>query len=161
MNYRWTKLICMSLAVFGLCAGQAHAVTTMYGPGAGFAILDNSSDSSDINVPDDLWIDDVTVSVDIDHTWVGDLVITLDAPGGSVVLADRAGSSDDLGGNYTFADGGVTFPSAGNPIPDGTPYDPDEPLSSLAGTSALGTWSLTVSDHAGGDTGAVMCGPSK
>lgn len=76
------------------------------------------------------------VSVDITHTYVGDLVVALRTPSGSrVVLHDRAGGGSD------------------NLIRTWTTHD--APLGELIGRSVDGTWRLEVSDHAGRDIGKL------
>ena len=96
-------------------------------------IPDNDSEgvSSTIEVADDLQVFGMTASVDISHTWIGDLRVTLTSPQGTeVVLHDRAGgAADDLVANF--------------------------PTSSFNGEMAQGTWTLNVSDNAGADTGTL------
>ncbi|KAJ1464373.1 hypothetical protein T484DRAFT_1758143, partial [Baffinella frigidus] len=134
-----------------------------------------------VGVPATATITDVNVSFEIDHSWVGDLEITLTSPdGGTVlVLADPAcptsGNSDNV--NATLDDeSGVGSVDAnctagvdtgGAPEPDACPqeyliaaaidgtFDPDNPLSALDGGLALGTWTLDVVDDAGGDAGCI------
>lgn len=79
----------------------------------------------------------LAVQVDIQHTYIGDLVVSLTTPGGRrVVLHDRSGASaDDLVRTYTSAD---------------TPA-----LAGLAGEDAPGDWTLTVADLAGLDVGVL------
>jgi len=98
---------------------------------------------------------DINVNLDIDHTWDGDLKITLTSPAGTqVVLSDQHGS---FGQNYT----GTTFDDqATTPIMSGTApftgsFAPDEPLSGFGAESALGTWTLTIVDNANGDGGQL------
>jgi thermolysin metallopeptidase-like protein/proprotein convertase P-domain-containing protein len=72
-----------------------------------------------------------TVTVDIDHTWIGDLVVSLIAPDGTAyVLHNREGGSAD---NIK-----KTFP----------PID-------LSGETANGAWKLRVQDAASLDTGKL------
>ncbi len=87
--------------------------------------------TSVINVPDELIIDEVSVTVDITHTFIGDLIVELTSPAGTTVtLHNRTGGSqDDL--NET--------------------YDPTEFL----GENSAGDWTLFVSDNAGLDTGTL------
>lgn len=73
------------------------------------------------------------VSVNIDHTWRGDLRVVLTSPSGtSHVLHDRSGgSADDL--------------SLGLDVTE-----------QFDGEDAVGEWTLTVSDHARRDTGRLL-----
>ena len=84
-------------------------------------------------------ISDVQVAVDITHTYIGDLILTLTSPSGTAVtLHNRSGgSTEDIVGTY------------------GLDLSPAEPLSVLNGEGAGGTWELKVSDLAGSDTGTV------
>nr|VFK56647.1 MAG: M6 family metalloprotease domain-containing protein [Candidatus Kentron sp. TC] len=79
----------------------------------------------------------VEVSVNITHTWIGDLRISLRSPGGTeVVLHDRTGKSvDNIIKTYTAA----TTPE----------------LANLSGQSISGEWRLHVSDRVGQDVGKL------
>jgi len=81
-----------------------------------------------INVGDDVTVTGGKVSVDITHTYIGDLVVALTAPGGqSWTLSDKeGGSTNDLKRSF--------------------------PLDGLSG-SILGNWTLTVADTYAQDTG--------
>ncbi len=130
-------------------------------------------------IPATATIDDVNVSFDIDHSWVGDLEITLISPdnGTVLVLADPtcggSGNSDNVSatlddesgvgsvsanctGGVNTGGGSDTCPAdyAVNAAIDGT-FDPDNPLSALDGGTAAGTWTLEVVDDAGGDAGCI------
>ncbi len=120
-------------------------------------------------------ISNLGVSIDMSHTWAGDLEIDITSPGGSTVtLTHRVGAttstqfgdSSGLAGSYTFRDGGADYWAAaaaagfGTDVAPGT-YQPSEQfdapsaLSALNGESANGTWTLTVRDWGGGDTGSI------
>ncbi len=74
----------------------------------------------------------IEASVDIEHGYIGDLVVTLVGPGGSVVLHDReSGSKKNLKKSYKKA------------------------LASLVGTKAKGEWALEVADYAPRDSGRI------
>lgn len=106
--------------------------------------------------------------VGIDHTYVGDLIMTLTSPQGtSVILMNRPGSGGygSSGNNFcqTLLDDSATtsiqsITSSDDP-PLGPPYTgtfaPANPLATFAGENPNGTWTLNVSDNAGGDTGNV------
>lgn len=79
--------------------------------------------TSAIDIADDLSIRQLSVTLDVSHTAIGDLVVELVAPGGKrVTLHDRAGGDgDDLRRTYTIGD--------------------------FAGLSSAGPWRLVVSDH--------------
>jgi subtilisin-like proprotein convertase family protein len=100
-------------------------------------------------------------TVGLDHTWVGDLVVTLTSPQGTTVtLMNRPGGGGD-GNNFcntTLDDeGGVS--SIQNINAAGAPYTgaftPASPLAAFRGQNPNGTWTLRVSDRVGSDTGSV------
>ncbi len=82
-------------------------------------------------------IQDLEVSVDITHTYIGDLTVTLVSPGGTqVTLHSRSGGSqDNLVRSFRFAD---------------TPA-----LQSLRGQSLQGAWKLRVADLEAVDVGKL------
>ncbi|MBX3409903.1 MAG: proprotein convertase P-domain-containing protein, partial [Phycisphaeraceae bacterium] len=118
------------------------------------------------------------VCVGLTHTWVGDLIITIQSPGGTVVtLIDRVGAfvpgfgdSSNLGGVYCFndsADGDIWAEAAlgdtayvlrsglyrpARALDGGLPFPS---LADFDGENLAGTWILTVSDNAGADLGTV------
>ena len=108
---------------------------------------------------------DVDVFVDIDHSWVGDLRISLTSPSGTtVVLLDRPGvPASEVGcGNgsmqVTFDDDAVA--DLEDHCPGSFPWfagdaRPFEPLAGFEGESSGGEWTLTVSDNSPGDVGAM------
>lgn len=105
-------------------------------------ISDNTAFTSEVVFNESFCVGDVDVSVDITHTYIGDLRITLTSPDGvTVTLHDRTGgSSDDI--NETWDD-------ATN-VPDGPGS-----LSSFNEGESMGTWTLEISDNAGADTGTL------
>jgi carboxypeptidase D len=103
------------------------------------AINDNTMISSRIDLAGLGPITGIQVSVDITHTYIGDLLIRLVSPSGTglVLHNQQGGSADDIVGTY-----GV----------DLTPY---QPLSTLHGEIPAGSWYLEVTDKANGDTGSL------
>jgi len=106
-------------------------------------INDNSTITSVIEVTDAYCVGDVNVEIDITHTYIGDLTVDLQSPSGVVVrLHDRSGSSsDDIVTTYDEQDG---------TMPDGPGS-----LADFNYMGVTGTWTLTVEDHAIGDTGSL------
>lgn len=171
------RLLAWACAVGLLGALAGHASAQTFGGGAGFSIPDNNAagGSSTIAVSST----DVIASFNsvtifgFTHTWVGDLVATLSNGTTTVDLLDRVGrtastgfgSSGDLGGTYTFSMSGSPFPTSGNvapgtyqPFPNGTggemsPFNGS--LASFVGSVLAGSWTLNISDRAGGDVGAI------
>lgn len=177
-------------------APMALAATNTYsaGPGLGLAMVDDayngslaSMTSSSINVPSigaDT-ITNVTVTVGMAHTWVGDLTIKLQSPGGGLVTllnrpglvttddgAGCCGDSSNLVSNIvmTYDDSaatsaellGANFPGTNDVITTPTSYAPAADgalpagnLSALDGQNATGLWRLYLGDSAGGDLGSL------
>jgi len=138
-----------------MTASSASAQTTTSTQGSGFVIADLSTNSSIVAITDPITVSNVTFSLNgLQHTWIGDLVGTLSHNGITVNWLNRTGSSADLNGNYLISDLGTTTlgGAAGSPRPSGT-YLANDSLSAFDGMSALGDWTLTISDQARLDTG--------
>jgi len=84
---------------------------------------------------------DLTVDIDLAHTWIGDLIVRLTSPAGTTVtLHDRSGgSADDLVGNW----------------PETLAVDGPGALADFRDEEIHGAWTLFVSDNEGGDTGTL------
>jgi len=101
---------------------------------------------------------DVDVTINIDHTYDSDLDIFLTSPGGiSVELTTDNGS---YGNNFTdtvFDDEATNTITgiSGSGAPHTGSYQPEGSLADLDGTDSGGSWTLEVSDDAGGDSGTV------
>jgi len=106
-------------------------------------INDNSTITSEIEVTEDFCIGDVDVEMDITHTYIGDLIVELASPAGTIVrLHNRSGgTAEDIVTTYDEQDG---------TLPDGPGTLGDFNL-----TEVQGTWTLTVKDEAGADTGSL------
>jgi subtilisin-like proprotein convertase family protein len=100
-------------------------------------------------------------TVGFDHSWVGDLRITLTSPQGTTVtLMDQPGGPLNSGNNFcnTVLDDSATaliqaITPAGNPWTGS--FKPASPLSAFSGQNGNGTWTLTVSDLVPLDGGNV------
>ena len=110
--------------------------------------------SSTINVINDLIVSDVNVNLDVDHTFLSDLTITLRSPTGTevVLVANSCGSSRDIGA--VFDDDAPPFTCSTNPAISGT-VRPIGSLASFNGESALGDWTLTIQDSFDVDGGSL------
>lgn len=115
---------------------------------------DPSTASSSLEVDGDFDLQDISVSIDINHSWIADVVATLISPAGTQVLlfGDKCGDGDDA--TVTFTDGAAAMECNGTPALNGT-FAPQEPLSTLLGENVNGTWTLQVGDTVAGDGGAV------
>ncbi len=164
----------------GLPGGAGAAQTFTYAGGA-VAIPDNST----VGATADLVVSGVTgtindvnfrfngslcsnsagsTTVGLDHTYVGDLVITLRSPTGTIVtLANRPGSAagGSSGNNFcnTIFDDSGGLGSIQSIVSTGAPYSgsytPTQALSTFNGQNPNGTWQLKVVDAAGVDTGSI------
>lgn len=98
----------------------------------------------------------VKVGVNIQHTFVGDLKLSLIGPDGTtVVLSTQNGGG---GANYTgtvFDDTAVTPITAGV-APFSGSFRPEQPLAAFAGKAISGAWRLRVEDLVAVDTGAII-----
>lgn len=125
---------------------------------ASIASTPNSTASVPIQVTGGLVIGDINVSLNISHTYIQDMTYYLEGPasiGSPVVILfeEPCGNNDDI--NCTLDDSGVQFIcSASVPAITGT-VKPEEPLSSLNGLNADGTWILRVEDPYNGDGGSI------
>lgn len=112
--------------------GGTPPTTQTYANETDFAIRDNTTINSPITVSGRSGNASATasVSVDIAHTWRGDLLVQLVAPDGSLyTISNRAGgSADNLIGTYTI---------------------------NLSSELLNGTWNLRVNDNGAGDTGTL------
>ncbi|HVJ63040.1 MAG TPA: S8 family serine peptidase [Tahibacter sp.] len=104
------------------------------------------------------------LKLDIDHTYVGDLTMTLSKGATSVVLMTRPGNNG-CGGNdiKVTVDDAATQTLAGNcnastgspAYTAGASYKGDNPLAGFAGQDLAGTWSLKLVDSANQDSGQI------
>jgi subtilisin-like proprotein convertase family protein len=113
-----------------------------------------------IEVPSHIPIRDLDVTIDITHTNVFDLQLSLKSPSGTCVLLNEAHLDEFYqGANYSS----TTFDDeAGIPIEEGQPpyrgtYRPLVPnlLASFDGQDAYGPWQLQVCDLWQADTGTL------
>jgi Subtilase family/Proprotein convertase P-domain len=99
--------------------------------------------------------------VGLNHTWVGDLIITLTSPQGtSVTIMNHPGGTNNQGNNFcqTVLDDGASatihsITSAGAPWSGS--FQPDSPLSVFNGQSPNGAWQLHAVDSFQGETGSI------
>jgi len=119
------------------------------------AIPDNSTVSRSITVRDAFEFENIDVAVDITHSFVSDLTLTLIAPDGTRVrLFDRTGGAGD---NFsgTIFDSEAATPITGGVAPFTGRFRPVQSLAPLYNRDARGTWQLEVQDSAPGDVGQL------
>ena len=98
---------------------------------------------------------DLNVTVDISHSYVGQLSATLIAPDGTPVeLFGNVGGSGDNFTATTFDDDAV-LPIASGTAPFTATFHPEGSLADFNGLNASGIWTLEIVDNAKGDTGTL------
>lgn len=166
-----------------LCSGSTAMLTAVSSGGTlgningtnstSASIPDNSSTgiSRSITLPAGIMTSasNLTVTLNITHTWVGDLVVTLTSPCGTTTIFDRPGvpastngNSNNLSGSYTFTTAAVNGLSETGAVSAGS-YKPTNTAGSTHNFSGLtfpcantaGTWTLTIKDLASGDNGTL------
>ncbi|MBR9845851.1 MAG: S8 family serine peptidase [Algicola sp.] len=134
------------------CANVATAQDTPIG----ISLVPNQIESV-ITIPpsEDVLIGDINVTVNLNHTWLGDLTISLISPAGTeVILMDGAcGEANDI--NVIFDDSGVAFECA-DVAPTVTGISQGQNLMSPFITeNSVGDWTLRVVDGFDQDGGAL------
>ena len=111
--------------------------------------------SKGITFLNDLPVTDVNLTLDIEHSFIGDLVISLISPAGTeVILASN--SCDELSDiDAVFDDAGSTFSCGGTSGISGT-VKPLGSFASFNGESLLGEWVLKIRDTAPADGGQLV-----
>ena len=118
-------------------------------------ITDNSVsfDETTITVPGDIDITDINISVEVTHSWLSDLLITVLSPDGTEIeLIERACTSDE-NLDITFDDSGSILECANPTIGK---FIPSKSLSELIGESGNGNWTLRINDNGAEDTGTLI-----
>lgn len=97
----------------------------------------------------------VSVTVNITHTYTGDLQLQLISPSqNSIILSNRRGGSGDNYTNTVFTASATTLISSGSAPFTGS-YRPEGSFTSLTG-NVNGTWLLKVTDLSGNDVGTLL-----
>ncbi|NVJ64756.1 MAG: DUF4214 domain-containing protein [Flavobacteriaceae bacterium] len=122
---------------WGLFTGTAHTesnlISQSYYDYADVVISNTGAPAeARLSVDAGIVIEHVYVTVDLDHSYSGDLVIDLITPDGDVInLFNREGANSTISDDWTFG------------------------VASLRGMSSDGTWTLRVTDLAAGDEGTL------
>ncbi|MDD2987179.1 reprolysin-like metallopeptidase [Flavobacterium sp.] len=116
----------------------------------------NTTVNSTLTVTDNATLSDVNVTLNIAHTWVNDITVTLISPAGTQVqlVANPCTSANLRNIQATFDDAGNTVVCAVNPAISGT-VKPFQPLSAFNGESSEGIWTLRVLDSYSQDGGTI------
>ena len=92
-----------------------------------------------------------------DHTYSGDLEVSLVSPTGTQVdlFSDLCSFNNDF--NLSLSDGAATtYANISCPLTGGQEVQPESPLSALNGENAAGTWTLNITDDADQDGGTLQ-----
>ncbi|MFQ5462293.1 MAG: S8 family serine peptidase, partial [Phycisphaerae bacterium] len=138
---------------------NAPGATIPDGGGAGNPATDT------INVPDSVVIGDIDVDLDISHTWVGDLTVTVSHLGTTVTVIDRPGvpassfgcSNDNFSGIILDDEGtgGAIESQCATNLSSPPNYTPEQSLSAFDGMDSAGAWVITVYDSVSADGGTL------
>ncbi len=153
------EIICMGTGNIPMTGSQSSS--------PGTAIPDNNPTGVTVtmNVTENVSITDLDVNLNIPHTWVGDLIVTIKSPAGTLAtIVDRIGvpaSTFGCSGDNIIAtlddEAATTVENecAGSVPTISGSFIPNNPLSIFDGESTMGLWELTVSDNVGSDTGTI------
>jgi len=123
-------------------------------------IRDLATTTSTLTINQDINIKDLNVQISLNHTALSDLVITLRSPTGQVItLFNKRGVWADNLVNTVFDDQAGTAIGAGIApaiAPFTGSFRPESLLSALNDKNAKGTWTLSITDTAGGDVGKLI-----
>ena len=141
---------------FAFTTAQNHRVN-FTSTGSPVSIPDNNPTgaTSTISVADSSLVQDVNVTVNITHTFDGDLTLSLITPQNtSITLSTRRGGSGDNYQNTVFDDEATT-PIGSGAAPFTGSFKPDSFLSAADGVSGAGSWKLKAIDQAAQDVGTI------
>lgn len=132
------------------CSTATNDANFPIGPNAGTVT------ESIINIPDNKVIADINVTVNLFHTFDGDLQIKLVGPDNTeVILSDENGGS---GSNYfdTVFDDDASVNISSGSAPFTGSFIPDGDLNDFNGLSSAGDWKLVITDNYNDDGGALL-----
>jgi subtilisin-like proprotein convertase family protein len=144
----------------------AAATTQVFSTPGPIAINDLTTINIPVNVPIAGLVTDVDVLIRLDHTFDGDLILSvLDPFGRQVVLSqNRGGGGDNFGtgandctGTPTTFDDEAPTPISAGVAPFSGSFRPEGLLSTFDGRGMNGTWQIRIADVVGGDSGTVGC----
>jgi len=110
--------------------------------------------NSIINVTQTGLVSDVNLSIDLTHTYVGELTATLISPAGTQVILLNSVCESANNIDATFDDSGAEVVCSNNPAISGTVI-PTQALAAFNGENANGNWTLRIKDNASGDGGSL------
>ena len=120
-------------------------------------VVPNSEATVPLTITGGYTIGDINVNMDITHTWIGDITVTLIGPaaiGSPVITLLDLPCGDNKNISCTMDDDGGVAACSGIPAVSGGIASVD-PLSSLNTLPADGEWTLRVFDHNDQDGGTI------
>jgi subtilisin family serine protease/subtilisin-like proprotein convertase family protein len=135
-------------------SGSISGAYTFHSTDVNRTIADGMRTVSVLQVNQDLTIGQLSVKLNLSHTYDSDLQIYLQGPDGTVVTLfnRRGGSGDNV--MATFDDAASIGIASGAAPFNGT-FRSEQALSAFTGTNARGQWRLVVDDVAMFDTGVI------
>jgi len=114
-----------------------------------------STISSTISVLQDLPISDLDINLEVSHSFLEDLIITLTSPSGTTItlLSKNCGNLNNI--DVVFDEGGTAISCSDTPPAVSGTVKPLGSLNSFNGESSLGDWVLQIEDTANGDGGSL------
>ena len=126
----------------------------------GLVIVDLNTVSTTITISQNVAITDLNLRLDISHSYVEDMIITLTSPAGAAASIIYNGAADGCSGDNLvtlFDDASINALACnlgGNAFPE-VDYMPSNPLSIFNGELTQGDWTLSVEDTFSSDQGVV------
>ena len=140
---------------YSFTTGNAGAPASFNSTGPPVTIFDNQTAIKTINVADARTVQDVNATMNITHSYDGDLLVELLAPNAaSITLSNRRGASGNNYTNTVFDDEAISSIVSGSPPFTGT-FKPEDPLNAFDLLPGGGNWTLKVTDQATVDTGTI------
>src|SRR5262249_36874239 len=119
------------------------------------AIHDETTVTSDLAVPAHRRIIDLSVKLDVTHSFDSDLTVKLKAPDSRQIQLFSQVGDDGQDFSATVLDDRADVAIADGTAPFTGRFRPDEPLATFAGLDLAGTWQLSVTDGFAGDEGTL------
>jgi len=141
----------MSVTVENIsCQSYTNSTSQPIGPNAGDVT------ESIITVPDNFDINDVNVTINLEHTFTGDLDIFLIGPDGTSVelSTDNGGTGENMTG--TIFDDEAADPITSGSAPFTGSFQPEGNLSDFDTLMSAGDWTLRITDDANADGGQLL-----
>ena len=121
------------------------------------ATVPNSEATVPLTITGGYTVGDINVNMDITHTWIGDITVTLEGPasiGSPVITLLDLPCGDNKNISCTMDDDGALPACSGIPAVSGN-ISPINPLSGLYTLPADGEWILRFFDHNNEDGGTI------